>query len=107
MKPFLSRPQHTFYRRKDYFEVDIDCHRFSYIARNLGNMILECGVERVVWDLAWVIQAETDDEMPERILGARVVSRKRSLGLSAKYRELRELSHVIVLLLLFFRPRGS
>ena len=70
MKPFLSRPQHTFYRRKEYFEVDIDGHRFSYIARNLGNMILELGVERVVWDLAWVIQAETDDEMPERLLGA-------------------------------------
>ena len=50
-----------------YFEVDIDIHRFGYLAR-LGLSGVRERIKDVVFDWAFVIEGHTDEELPENIL---------------------------------------
>ncbi|ETO13394.1 hypothetical protein RFI_23983 [Reticulomyxa filosa] len=74
-KPFLARTSSTFYHEPGkYFAADIDAHLFGFPARK-GLSYIKDTINSMIYDVGFVIEGHTDEELPEQILCCARVSR--------------------------------
>lgn len=75
--PFLYRTYNSQYHRgAGWFQADFDGHRSGYTTR-LARFSLMQWAETIVANIGFLVESESDEEMPERILGCANVHRLR------------------------------
>ena len=72
--PFMTGPNcHRCYRGQNYFELDMDTHKYQFASvKLLGSMIDSVSVFKCA--VNWVIQGNSDDELPEQSLASVAVN---------------------------------
>jgi len=75
-KPVLSRPQHFFYMGpgSSYLEVDFDIHSYAFLARKALASYSQ-RLKDVIWEVAFVVQGNAPEELPEQIIGCGCIYR--------------------------------
>lgn len=73
-KPLLTRPQQRFFRGDNYLEIDVDVHCYAYLARKAFSGFIP-RLATVVFENAFIIQGNNNDELPELMLACARVSR--------------------------------
>jgi hypothetical protein len=67
--PVLLRKTTSIHRTSQYFEIDINAFQFSAVARHSIRSIVN-RANQMVMQIAFVIEGNTDDELPECIFGS-------------------------------------
>lgn len=68
-KPVLINKSGTFYRRKNYIEMNINVHIFAFIARK-ALYSLQPKFPKMVLNVGFVIEGRDDSELPECMFGS-------------------------------------
>jgi len=77
-----SKVKHRYFGGKNYFEIDAQVDE-SYVAQRIIKLCYRF-CNRLYVDMAWVIQGEQEDELPERIM----------LGITLQHLDFTKLPHI-------------
>jgi hypothetical protein len=72
-KPVLTGPEHVYFRKDNYVEVDVDVHRCNFFTRKVFRSAILPVVEKpndMVFNIGVVLEGRKAEELPERMLGA-------------------------------------
>eukprot|EP01023_Acetabularia_acetabulum_P037171 TRINITY_DN3519_c0_g1_i1.p1 TRINITY_DN3519_c0_g1~~TRINITY_DN3519_c0_g1_i1.p1 ORF type:complete len:518 (-),score=90.45 TRINITY_DN3519_c0_g1_i1:249-1802(-) len=73
-KPVMTGPTHKFFRGHGYFEIDVDIHVYPFVARKaFQGYVGRLG--EVVFENAFILQGNCEEELPELVLGCSRVFR--------------------------------
>lgn len=70
----LDKSSSRFFRGDNYLEIDVDVHCYAYLARKAFSGFIP-RLATVVFENAFIIQGNNNDELPELMLACARVSR--------------------------------
>mmetsp|Transcript_16915 Transcript_16915/g.25398 ORF Transcript_16915/g.25398 Transcript_16915/m.25398 type:complete len:628 (+) Transcript_16915:87-1970(+) len=73
-KPFLTRSRKRIFRGSNYLEIDINQHMSNYV-KKATVFGLKDHVSNLTLDFGFLIESQTDEEMPERLIGTATIEK--------------------------------